>query len=181
MERGYGVIIAGAAIFVIGMVLTTVWALPLAQQLQADTTILNQLTIFPDDSTPIRFTVSDTEKPLSVVVTTDGQVSMRAVVTGPEGDTLLDSEFSETYANTAYPTVPGQHELVLYNEGTQDVTVDVLFGHIPGVGEGTFDAEAYGNLLAGMGIIIAGVAIMAGGVAVWAVDRRRKGKIQKGG
>lgn len=181
MERGYGVIIAGAAIFVLGIVLTTVWAIPLAQQLQSDTTILNQLTIFADDSTPVRFTVEDTQKPLSVVVTTAGPVSMRAVVIDPEGTELLSKEFSETYADNTDPTVPGTYELVLYNEGTQEATVDVLFGHIPGIGQGTFDAETYGNVVAGVGIVIAGVAIMAAGVAVWVLDKRKKSKIQKSG
>lgn len=173
MERGYGVIIAGAAIFVIGIVLTVIWAMPLAAQLQQDATIIQQLRIVSDDSTPIRFDVTDTQKPLSAVVTTGGQVDMRAVLTDPQGNQLLSREFTETYADSADPTVPGTYELVLYNDGTGDVTVDVLFGHIPGVGEGTFDAEAYGSLLAGVGIIIAGVVVMAAGVVVWVIDRRR--------
>jgi hypothetical protein len=173
MERGYIVIIAGAAIFAIGIALTVIWAMPLAEQLQQDATILQQLTIFADDSTPIRFNVTDTQKPLSVVVTAGGQIDMRAVLTDPQGSQLLSQEFTETYANAVDPTVPGTYELVLYNDGAEQVTVDVLVGHIPGVGEDTFDAEAYGSILAGVGIIIAGVVVMAAGVVVWAIDRRR--------
>jgi hypothetical protein len=98
---------------------------------------------------------------------------MRATVTDPEGAELLNQGFTETYANGVDPTVPGAYELVLYNDGAEQVTVDVLVGHIPGVGEDTFDAEAYGSILAGVGIIIGGVVVMAAGVVVWAIDRRR--------
>lgn len=181
MERGYGVIIAGAAIFAIGIVLTTVWALPLAEQLRNDTRILSQMTILADNSVNIEFEVADVEKPLSVVITTNEPVSMRAIVTDPEGTELLNNEFSETFADGTGPTGAGTYTLTIANEGTADATVDVVFGHIPGVGEDTVSADTYGGVITGVGIIIAGVMVMAGGVAVWASDRRRKrGQVRTG-
>lgn len=181
MERGYGVIIAGAAIFALGIVLTTVWALPLAEQLQNDTRILQQLTILAGNSVNVEFEVADVERPLSVVVTTGEPVSMRAIVTDPDGTELLNSEFSETFADGTGPTDAGTYTLTIANEGTADATVDVVFGHIPGVGEDTVSANAYGGIITGVGIIIAGVMVMAGGVAVWASDRRRKSKQVRSG
>jgi hypothetical protein len=173
MERGYGVIIAGAAIFVIGIVLTTVWALPLAEQLQAETRILQQLAILAGNPINVEFEVTDANKPLSVIVTPTESAAMRAVLTGPDGSELLNSEFQETFANSVDPATAGTYTLVITNEGTEDAEVDVVFGHIPGVGQDTVDADTYGGVIAGVGIIIAGVVVMAGGVAVWAIDRRR--------
>jgi hypothetical protein len=98
---------------------------------------------------------------------------MRAVLTGPDGSELLNSEFQETFANSVDPATAGTYTLVITNEGTEDAEVDVVFGHIPGVGQDTVDADTYGGVIAGVGIIIAGVVVMAGGVAVWAIDRRR--------
>jgi hypothetical protein len=182
MERGYGVIIAGAAIFVLGIVLTTVWALPLAEQLQSDTRILQQLTILAGNSVNIEFEVADAGRPLSVIVTPSGSIPMRAVITGPDGAEVLNSEFSETFANSADPATAGTYTLTVSNEGTEDATADIVFGHIPGVGEDTVNADTYGGVITGIGIIIAGVMVMVGGVVVWVSDRRRKDRqVQKGG
>lgn len=182
MERGYGVIIAGAAIFALGIALTTVWALPLAEQFQRDTKVLQQLTILAGNSVNVDFAVTDTDKPLSVIVTPTESIGMRAVITGPGGDELLNREFRETFANSVDPTTAGTYTLSVANQGTKDATVDVVFGHIPGVGEDTVSANAYGGVITGVGIIIAGVMVMVGGVVVWVSDKRKKDRqVQRGG
>lgn len=173
LKRGHYVLIAGGAIFIIGLVLTFIWALPLATELQRGTTILQGREIGAGQSMTVTLGIADTGKSLSIVVSAGSEVEMNAKVLDPDGEQIFDSSFTEAMTEATSPTVSGIYELVITNQSQSDATVDIVFGQIPGVGEQDIDTELFSGILVGVAIIIAGIMVVIGGVAVTVVDRRR--------
>lgn len=173
MKRGHYVLIAGAVIFVAGLVLTVVWALPLATEIQKSTTLLQGRAIGVGEEITATLGVADTSKPLSIVISGGSGIEMNARVLDPNGDQILGTTFTEAMTEATDPTVPGVYELVITNQSDSETTVDVVFGAIPGVGEQDIDTQIFSGVLAGLAIIIAGIMVLIGGTAVVIVDRRR--------
>lgn len=173
MKRGHYILIAGGAIFVVGLVLTTAWALPLAAEIQKGTTILQGREMGPGDSVTATLGIADTSKPLSIVISSGSDIEMSARVLDPDGDQIFDTTFTEAMAEGTDPTVPGVYELVITNQSSSGTSVDMVFGQIPGVGEQDIDTDIFSGVLAGVAIIIAGVMVLIGGVVVTVVDRRK--------
>lgn len=174
MKRGYYVLIVGAALFAIGIALTIVWALPVAEQLQKDTTILQQVSLAAGKSASAEFKVSDLTRPLSVVVSAKNPVPMTAVLVGPDGSEVLRKEFNETLAEGAAPAQAGSHRLTVTNNGGTDTTADIVLGYIPGVGQDNASIGVFKGIVAGVGIVVAGVLVMIAGVVVLVIDGRKK-------
>jgi hypothetical protein len=175
LKRGHYVIIGGAALFVIGIAVIVVWALPIAGQIQKETKLLQGAALGAGQSEQLSLEVTDTSRPLSVfAASTDASVPIAIVVVSPEDKTLLDFNFTENTIMSAQPTVPGSYRLNVTNVGQSETTVDVVFGRVPGVEQGNqVDIEAFGGVFGGLGIIIAGIIVMIAGVAIVIVDRRR--------
>lgn len=173
MKRGHYVLIAGGAIFIAGLVLTFVWALPLATEIQKGTTILQGREVNPGESVSATLGITDTSKPLSIVISSGSDIQMNARVLDPDGDQIFGTTFTEAIAEAVEPTVIGVYELEITNQSSSDAAVDVVFGHIPGVGEQDIDTEIFSGVLAGLAIIIAGIMVLIGGAIVTAVDRRK--------
>lgn len=173
MKRGHYVLIAGGAIFIAGLVLTFVWALPLATEIQKGTTILQGREVNPGESVSATLRITDTSKPLSIVISSGSDIQMNARVLDPDGDQIFGTTFTEAIAEAVEPTVIGVYELEITNQSSSDAAVDVVFGHIPGVGEQDIDTEIFSGVLAGLAIIIAGIMVLIGGAIVTAVDRRK--------
>lgn len=173
MKRGHAVLIAGGVIFIAGLVLTVVWALPLATEIQKGTTILQGRAMGAGEEVSVTLGVADTSKPLSIVISAGSEVEMNARVLDPDGDQIFGTTFTEAMAEAADPTVPGIYELVITNQSDSETTVDVVFGAIPGVGEQDIDTQIFSGVLAGLAIIIAGIMVLVGGTVVVIADRRR--------
>lgn len=176
MKRGHYVIIGGAALFVIGIAVIVAWALPIADQIQKETVFLQGSALGAGQSEQLSLEVTDTSRPLSVfAASTDASVPVAIVVASPDGETLLDFNFTENTVMSAQPVVPGTYSLSVTNQGQSETAVDVVFGRFPGVEEDNQVVfEAFGGVLAGTGIIIAGVIVMISGVAIVLADRRRR-------
>jgi len=173
LKRGHAVLIAGGVIFIAGLVLTVVWALPLATEIQKGTTILQGRAMGAGEEVSVTLGVADTSKPLSIVISAGSEVEMNARVLDPDGDQIFGTTFTEAMAEAADPTVPGIYELVITNQSDSETTVDVVFGAIPGVGEQDIDTQIFSGVLAGLAIIIAGIMVLVGGTVVVIADRRR--------
>jgi hypothetical protein len=176
LKRGHYVIIGGAVLFAIGIAVLVVWALPIAEQIQKDTAFMQREQLNPGESESLSLEVMDTSKPLSVFVSsTDTTVPLAIEVTSPEGEVLLDSNFTENTVMSADPTVAGSYVLRVTNEGQSATSIDAIFGRFPGIDENNqIVFETFGGVFAGMGIIIAGIIVMIAGVAIVIVDRRRR-------
>jgi hypothetical protein len=176
LKRGHYVLIAGAALFIIGIAVTVAWALPIAEQIQKETSFIQREQLNPGESESLSLQVTDTSKPLSVFVSsTDIDVPLAIVVTSPEGEVLLDSNFTENTVMSAEPTAAGSYSLRVTNEGQASTSIDAIFGRFPGVQENNQVAfETFGGVIAGIGIIVAGVAVMIAGGVILLVDRIKR-------
>jgi hypothetical protein len=175
LKRGHYVLIAGAALFVIGIVVVAAWALPVAEQIQRDSALLQGEQVNRGESESLSLEVTDTSRPLSVVVNSaSADAQLRAILETPDGQPAINSTFSENTVLSADPTVAGTYRLTITNVGQTGTSVDVIFGHLPGVEENNQVAfEAFSGALAGFGIIMAGIAVMIAGGVILVVDRRR--------
>jgi hypothetical protein len=175
LKRGYIVVIAGAVIFVIGIVVTVAWALPIADQIRREAAVLQGEQVNPGESESLSLRVTDTSRPLSVVVTSaNPDVQLQAILETPDGKTALNSTFAKNTILTADPEVAGTYKLTVTNVDQSGTSVDVVFGHLPGVEENNQVAfEAYGGALAGFGMIIAGIIVMIGGGVLVVIEKRR--------
>lgn len=175
MKRGHFVLIGGAALFVIGIILTAVWAIPIAQQIQKETANIQAAQLDPEQSRSLSLQVDDTSRPLSIAVNSKNLDAVLAVtVTAPDGQTILNSNLTENTVLSTNPTVAGEYLLEITNTGGSSTIIDVIFGHFPGFEENNqVNFGVFGGVLAGTGMIIAGLLVMIAGVVIWVVDRRR--------
>lgn len=175
MKRGHYVVIAGAALFVIGIAVTAAWALPIAEQIRKETVLLQGKEIDAGQSESLSLEVADTSRPLSVIVASSNPaVQLQVILEAPDGQTAINSTFAENTVLSADPTIAGAYLLTVTNTGQSDTSVDVVFGRLPGVEENNQVAlETFGGVFAGVGVIIAGVIVMIAGVIIIVIDRRR--------
>ena len=175
MKRGYYVLIGGAALFVIGIVVVAAWALPVAEQLQRDSAILQGEQVNPGESESLSLEVTDTSRPLSVVVNSANKAAqLQAILETPDGQPAINSTFSENTVLSADPAIAGTYRLTITNVGQAGTSVDVVFGYLPGVEENNqVSFEAFSGALAGFGIIMAGIVVMIAGGVILIVDRRK--------
>ena len=176
MKRGHYVIIAGAALFVIGIVITAAWALPIAEQIRKETVLLQGKEIGAGQSESLSLQVADTSRPLSVIVASSNTaVQLQVILEAPGGQPAINSTFAENTVLSADPTIEGAYTLTIINTGQSETSVDVVFGRLPGVEENNQVAlETFGGVIAGVGVIIAGVIVMVAGVIIIVIDSRRR-------
>jgi hypothetical protein len=176
LKRGYYVLIAGAALFVAGIIVTIAWAVPLAAQFERETTFLQGTPLEAGQSKELTLEVTDISRPLSVLVNSlDPDAQLQAVLVTPEGSTAIDSIFTENTVLSADPAVQGTYRMTVANVGQSPTSVDVIFGRLPGVeANNQVNIDAFGGILAGAGITIAGVLVMIAGVIILIIDRRKR-------
>lgn len=183
MKRGHYVLIGGAAVFAAGIALTWILASPLAKQLDKETSITQGTKLSPNESQTMSLNVTDTSKTLTIVVNANNEAKltavltdpdgMKSVLTDPNGTKYIDTPFVRTVTLAADPTVPGIYKLLITNIGDESTEIDVIFGHLPGVGKDNVNLEMYSGIVAGVGIVIAGMIVMIIGVVIVVVDRKR--------
>jgi hypothetical protein len=173
LKRGYYILIGGAAVLAVGIVLTAVWALPLAQQLGKETSITQGTKLSPGETHTMSLNVTDARKTISVVVNANNEARMAVKLTDPNGRKYIDTTIGKQAALNATGTEPGIYKLDLMNIGTQPTEVDVIFGHLPGVGNDGVTPKTFYGVIAGAGIVIAGIIVMIVGVVIVVIDRKR--------
>lgn len=173
LKRGYYVLIGGAAVFAVGIALTVIWALPLAQQLNKDTSITQGTRLAPNESQTLSLDVQDPAKTLSIVINSNNDAKLTAVLTDPAGTKYIDTPFVKAVTLNAHPTVPGIYKLQITNIGSEPTEIDAIFGHLPGTGPDRVNAEMFSGIIAGVGIIIAGIIVMIVGIVIVVVGRKK--------
>lgn len=173
MKWGHYVIIVGAAVLVAGIALVVAWALPFASKLQDEASLLRDASLEPGQSQTVSLQVSDAAKSLSIVVSASNDERVNAVLIDPAGLPGINSTFTGANAMSAEPTVPGTYRLVVTNQGDRSTKVDVVFGHIPGIGTGV-DEGTFAGVIAGSPTAVAGVIAMVAGAVIVAVQGRHK-------
>jgi hypothetical protein len=157
IRRGYIILVIGGALFIAGIILAAVWAIPFASTFLQENTLVNQVSIEPGRSVQATTQVTDVARPVTVAIHIqrpgeggageegDGQqqqqqhqvpqeqglVRLIETVKDPSGTVVSSNEFSTNLFTTFQPQSTGNHVLNITNAGTSPVTIDATFGYMP--------------------------------------------------
>ncbi len=160
IQRGYIILIVGGALFVAGIIIAAVWAIPFASTFLQENTLINQVSIEPGRSVEATTQVADVLRPVTVAIhiersgergsTDNGQqvqqqqqqqqqvpegeqgvVRLIETVKDPSGTLVSSNEFSANLFTTFQPQNTGNHILNITNAGARPVTIDATFGYMP--------------------------------------------------
>jgi uncharacterized membrane protein len=185
MRRGYIVLIIGGVLFVAGIVIVAVWAVPFASMFLQENTLIKEVSIEPGESVEATTLVRDVSRPITVaihierrgggVVTDNGQQQqvpqeqavMRLIETvkDPSGTVVSSNEFSSNLFTTFQPRNGGSHILNITNAGARPVAIDATFGYMPFITSASPPPSEGGQRLPGVGLDLSSLsAVIAGGV-----------------
>jgi len=159
IQRGYIVLIVGGVLFVAGIIIAAVWAIPFASTFLQENTLINQVSIEPGRSVEATTEVTDVSRPVTVAIHIerpgergaaegDGQQQQQQqiqqqvpqeqgvarlieTVQDPSGTVVSSNEFSANLFTTFQPQNTGNHILNITNAGARPVTIDATFGYMP--------------------------------------------------
>jgi hypothetical protein len=160
IQRGYIVLIIGGVLFVLGIVIATVWVIPLASVFLQQNTLIYQTSITPGQTVQATTRVTDISRPISVAIHIQGLEGMGMIlldedeegeignvqqqeqidreflrmvetVQDPSGIVVSRNEFSTNLFTTFQPQNTGIHILNITNVGAAPITIDATFGYMP--------------------------------------------------
>jgi Sec-independent protein secretion pathway component TatC len=68
IQRGYIILIIGGVLFVAGIIIAAVWAIPFASTFLQNNTLINQVSIEPGRSVEATTQVTDISRPIAVAI-----------------------------------------------------------------------------------------------------------------
>jgi hypothetical protein len=185
MQRGYVILIVGAALLVSGIVISTLWAVPFAGKILRENTILSGASIRPGGSVNASTQVIDTSRPISLAIHVErnnvtspvGQIpsnNLRETVRNPNGIIMTSNEFTRGFFTTFKPDIAGKYTVTIYNLGHTPVSVGALVGNLPFVGANNqVNLNSLSGVIAGSILIVVGIIVLIAGGIVVALDRRK--------
>ncbi len=185
MQRGYIILIVGAAFLISGIVISVFWTVPFTGTIVRESTILSGASIRPSGAVNESTQVIDTSRPVSLAihvernnataaVGTTPNNNLREIVRNPNGILITNSEFTGGFFTTFKPDITGKYTLTIYNLGNTPVSVGVLVGNLPFMGTNNqVNLKSLSGIIAGAVLIVVGIIILIAGVIVLALDRRK--------
>ena len=187
MKRGHVILIAGAALFVAGIVVAAIWAISFGASFLQDNTIVGGTTIGAGQSVDAKTDVNQLDRPISLAIAVDksdqaipSEVRLKEVVTDPSGKVVSSNEFADAFFTSFKPEVMGTYTVTVSNLAQTPVTVSGTFGYMPFMGpNGSPDVDrmmtpgGLGIVIAGGGLATAGVGVLIAGAIVTVIDGRR--------
>jgi hypothetical protein len=187
MHRGYIILIVGGALLASGIAITVIWAGSLGGRIIHQNTILSGVSIYPTGTANAITQVNDLSRPLSLVISIEsntGQTNptLRETVRNPNGEVISSNEFTTQFLTTIKPNVIGKYTLTIDNTGGSLVSVGILFGNLPFVGQNDqLNMNLFVGLVAGGILAIAGIIALIAGLIIVIVNRRRNTRNQAHG
>lgn len=188
LQRGYIVLIAGAALFISGAVISIVWADSFINSFLHQGVILSNVAIAPAATESNTIRVNDTSHPIALQIhiestSPNGQAAnLREAVKDSTGKVLSQKDFSgrQQFFSSISPTVPGIYTLIVSNSGSVPVRISALFGSASFVNEGNnrVNINFFNGIIAGIVLVILGIMTIIAGIIILILDRR-KGKGRK--
>jgi hypothetical protein len=132
--RGYIVLIIGGVLFVAGIIIAAVWAIPFASIFLRENTLINQVSIEPGRSVQATTDITDITRAINVAIHVErpeGVVRLVETVKDSSGTVASNNEFSANLFTTFQPQSTGNHILNITNAGTGRVTINAMFGYMP--------------------------------------------------
>jgi hypothetical protein len=181
-------LIIGGVLFVAGIIIAAVWAVPFVSMFLQENTLIKEVSIEPGESVEATTLVTDVSRPITVaihiersggaVVTDEGQQQQQQVpqeqavmrlietVNDPSGTVVSSNEFSSNLFTTFQPRNGGNHVLNITNAGSRSVAIDATFGYMPFITSAAPPPPSEGGQrLPGVGLDLSSLsAVIAGGV-----------------
>jgi RDD family len=196
LQRGYIILIVGAALLISGITISALWAGSFAGTFMYENTILSGVSIRPAASVNASIQILDISTPISLAInvehnnnanpsittTDDGgrrqaQIpnnTLRETVRNPNGIIMTSNEFAKQFFTTFKPDITGKYTITVYNLGNSPVSIGVLVGNLPFIGANNqVNFNSLIEIIAGALVVIAGIIILIAGVIVLALDRQR--------
>jgi hypothetical protein len=194
LKRGYMILIGGASLFVIGVILTSVYSISMANIILNESTVLENVEIGPSESVNHTLDINSIERPISVALqvwpvldsnidsssslSSSQRPTIEQLVVNPDGVIVnknqLSGEAQRELLTSFRPDTEGLYTLILSNLGTETVTVSGLFGFLPiSDANGLIDLNAVMGVAAGSIITIIGVLTLIAGTIIVVFDWRR--------
>jgi hypothetical protein len=101
---------------------------------------------------------------------------MVETVTDQSGAVVNTNEFSSNFFTTFEPKMPGNYVLRITNTGTEPVTIDGTFGHMPFMTAHNGAQPDFGKLsgiIAGGALSSIGFLTIIAGIVILIIDRRK--------
>ena len=195
LQRGYIILIIGAALLISGIIISALWAGSFAGTFIRENTILNSVSIRPATSVNTSIQVIDTSRPVSLAIHVErnndgtsstttgtggvgGQIpnnTLRETVRDPNGVIMTSNEFAKQFFTTFKPDITGKYTITVYNLGNIPVSIGILVGNLPFIGANNqVNFNSLSGMIAGVVLTIAGIIVLIAGVIVLTLDRRRK-------
>src|SRR5215213_4067484 len=134
IRRGYIILIIGGVLFVVGIIIAAIWAIPFASTFLQENTLINQVSIQPGTSVEATTEVTDVSRSVTVAIhvqSPQGLVRLIETVKDPSGIVVSTNEFSANLFTTFQPQNIGNHILNITNAGSAPVTINAMFGYLP--------------------------------------------------
>lgn len=200
LQRGYIILIIGAALLIAGIVISMIWAGSFANSFLRQGMILNDVALAPSASGKNTIRVTDIAHPIALQIHFESQdsnsnssqnektsnntpvgrhVSLNEVVNDPADKILSNSTFSRQFFTTLRPTAQGTYTLIISNLGSDAIKVGALFGPATFLNEeNQINFDILGGVIAGLSAAVLGILALIAGIIVVVVDRRKgvKGK-----
>jgi uncharacterized membrane protein len=198
IQRGYIILIIGGALFIAGIVIAAVWAIPFASTFLQENTLINQVSIQPGRSVEATTQVADVSRPVTVAIhieRSEGVVRLIETVRDSSGSVISSNEFSANLFTTFQPQNSGNHILNITNAGSAPVTINAIFGYMPFITAPASTSDGGGGQpipgvdLSSLSVVITGGVLTAigfftiiAGIVIVVIDsrKRREGRGQKG-
>lgn len=186
LKRGYLILIAGAALIVIGLVLTASYGMSFVTMSLSKNIILADVSINPSESINHTLEITETERSVSLALhiesesldETPSEPSVEQIVIDPDGMTVDENQIGRDeqidLLTSFQPETAGIYTLTLTNQGRDQVKVQGIFGYLPITGDdGEVDLAPFTGVLAGATTFIIGIVTLVAGTIFTIIDRRR--------
>lgn len=186
LKRGYLILIAGAALIVIGLVLTASYGMSFVTMSLSENIILADVSINPSESINHTLEITETERSVSLALhiesesldETPSEPSVEQIVIDPDGMTVDENQIGRDgqidLLTSFQPETAGIYTLTLTNQGRDQVKVQGIFGYLPITGDdGEVDLAPFTGVLAGATTFIIGIVTLVAGTIFTIIDRRR--------
>jgi len=186
MQRGYIILIVGAALLISGIVISALWAVPFAGTILRENTTLSGASIRSGGSVNASTQVTDTSRPISLAIRVEhsngtavvaGQIpnnNLRETVRNPNGIIMTSNDFTGRFFSTFKPDIIGKYTVTVYNLGHTPVSVGVLVGNLPFVGANNqVNLNSLNGIIVGVILSITGIVVLIAGIIVLILDRGR--------
>ncbi len=195
IRRGYIILIIGGALFIAGIIIAAVWAIPFASTFLQNNTLINQVSIEPGRSVEATTQVTDVSRPVTVAIHIErpqGVVRLIEAVKDPSGTVVSSNEFSANLFTTFRPQSTGNHILNVTNAGPAPVTINAMFGYMPFITAPASTTELGGQPIPGVDLSSLSVVIVGGilttigfftiiaGIVIVVIDSRKRGEHKSG-